>query len=320
MGISEGAIASSYSTGSVTGDNRVGGLVGVSAGTITSSYSTGNVSGDSDVGGFVGSDIGRIESSYYSSTAVVLRNGEPISPNAYARSLVELARVPTADAPGIFKSWALDAAGKKEDSDDTAYTLDDKRIVWDFGTNAQYPMLCPVDADEDGYFTSAEFGTQSRNIAGTYVYFSQPEFTVGEADGTVAVSVVMLNAPTNAVMITVKCSDGTALSPGDYMRGTGTVRLSFDSASAVDLLTTATFSTPIIDDSLLEEDETIALSFDNLPNRVVEAVPSAATVVILDGELRSAYDADGDGLIEVHDTEQLNVSSATTCEWRRRDR
>ena len=307
VGDNFGTITSSYSTGDGDGRYRVGGLVGANIDKITSSYSTGNVSGASDVGGFVGSDIGRIESSYYSSTAVVLRNGEPISPNAYARSLVELARVPTADAPGIFKSWALDAAGKKEDSDDTAYTLDDKRIVWDFGTNAQYPMLCPVDADEDGYFTSAEFGTQSRNIAGTYVYFSQPEFTVGEADGTVAVSVVMLNAPTNAVMITVKCSDGTALSPGDYMRGTGTVRLSFDSASAVDLLTTATFSTPIIDDSLLEEDETIALSFDNLPNRVVEAVPSAATVVILDGELRSAYDADGDGLIEVHDTEQLSV-------------
>ena len=78
--------------------------------------------------------------------------------------MVELARVPTADAPGIYADWALDAAGMKKDSDGTAYTLDDSHIVWDFGTNTQYPVLCPVDADEDGVFTSAEFGTHSLGI------------------------------------------------------------------------------------------------------------------------------------------------------------
>ena len=312
MGISEGGtIRASYSTGDVSGRNTVGGLMGFSeGGTITSSYSTGDVSGSSTVGGLVGgNEGGTIRASYYSSTAVVTKGGNAVPPDDYARSIVRLASVPTADDPGVFVDWALDAAGKKEDSDGTAYTLDDKHIVWDFGTNTQYPVLCPVDADGDGYFTSAEFGTQPRDIAGTYVDFSQPEFTVGEADGKVVVSVVMLNAPDTAVDVSVLVSDGTALSPADYMRGSGAISLSFDSSSAVDLLTTATFTIPIIDDRLREEDETIALSLDvnALPSGVTLAVPGTATVVILDDELRIAYDADGDGLIEVRDTEQLNV-------------
>ena len=77
----------------------------------------------------------------------------------------------------------------------------------------------------------------------------------------------------------------------------------------MDLLTTATFTIPIIDDNERELDETIALSLDadTVPSGVTLAVPGTATVVILDDELRGAYDADGDGLIEVHDLEQLSV-------------
>ena len=305
----DGTITASYATSTVTGDGLVGGLVGWNTNNITSSYATGDVTGNSDVGGLVGKNSNTITSSYYSGIAVVLQGGDAVPPDAYARSVVELVRVPTADAPGIFEDWAVDAAGKKEDIDGTAYTFDDDRIVWDFGTNTQYPVLCPVDADGDGRFTSAEFGTQPRDIAGTYVDFSQPEFTVGEEDGEVVVSVVMLNAPDTAVDVSVLVSDGTALSPADYMRGSGAISLSFDASSAVDLLTTATFTIPIIDDSLLEEDETIALSLDadTVPSGVTLAVPGTATVVILDDELRGAYDADGDGLIEVHDLEQLSV-------------
>ena len=218
---------------------------------------------------------------------------------------MELARVPTADTPGIFESWAVDAAGEREDSG-TAYTLDDKRIVWDFGTGVQYPVLCPVDADGDGIFTSAEFGTQPRDLP-AYVYFSQSEFVVGEENGAVEVSVVMFNAPADAVTVTVECSDGTAMSPEDYTRGSGAISLSFDSSSAVDLLTTATFTITIFEDDIFEDTETIALSFSALPSGVTLVGSSASTVFILDDDLRRAYDADGDGLIEVHDLEQLSV-------------
>ena len=218
--------------------------------------------------------------------------------------MVELARVPTTDNPGIYEDWAVDAAGN-------AYTLDDNRIVWDFGTNTQYPVLCPVDTDGDGRFTSAEFGTQPQDIDADieeiYVYFSQPEWVVDEEDGTVEVSVVMFNAPADAVTITVLCSDGTATPSEDYASDSGAVDLLFDSSSAVGFFTTATFTITIHADEDPEADETISLSFSNLPDGVALAVPSKATVVILDDDLHSAYDADGDRLIEVHTVEQLSV-------------
>ena len=293
-------IRSSYAVGDVTGTEHIGGLVGGNFGSITSSYATGSVTGDSRVGGLVGHNFnGTITSSYYSSAAVVLQDGDAVPPDQYVRLVVELARVPTADAPGIFEDWAVDAIGN-------SVSFDAKRIVWDFGTGVQYPVLCPVDADRDGIFTSAEFGTQPRDLP-AYVYFSQSEFVVNEENGAVEVSVVMFNAPADAVTVTVLCSGDTATPSEDYVRGSGTIPHGFAASSAVDFLATSTFTIPIIDDKIFEDTETIALSFDTLPEGVALAVPSTAMVFIVDDELRRAYDADGNGLIEVHNLEQLSV-------------
>ncbi|ELY45623.1 GLUG motif-containing protein [Natronorubrum bangense] len=49
---------------SITGGDRVGGLVGFNGGVVTNSYTTGDVSGDGDVGGLVGSNIGEVNKSY----------------------------------------------------------------------------------------------------------------------------------------------------------------------------------------------------------------------------------------------------------------
>jgi hypothetical protein len=50
-------ITNCYSTGSVTGDEEVGGLIGENDGTITNCYSTASVSGFADAGGLVGSNF-----------------------------------------------------------------------------------------------------------------------------------------------------------------------------------------------------------------------------------------------------------------------
>ena len=57
-----GTITNCYSTGSVSGNKWVGGLVGVNNyyGTITNCYSTGSVSGKYNVGGLVGRMDGTI--------------------------------------------------------------------------------------------------------------------------------------------------------------------------------------------------------------------------------------------------------------------
>jgi hypothetical protein len=59
VGENYGSIATSYSTGDVSGDENLGGLVGVNnGGNITTSYSTGTVVGDdAAVGGLVGQNI-----------------------------------------------------------------------------------------------------------------------------------------------------------------------------------------------------------------------------------------------------------------------
>jgi len=66
MGKNYGSIASSHSTGSVSGSEFVGGLVGENIGSITTSYSTGSASGSEFVGGLVGQASGSITMSYSS--------------------------------------------------------------------------------------------------------------------------------------------------------------------------------------------------------------------------------------------------------------
>jgi hypothetical protein len=60
----DASITTSYSTGMVSGETGVGGLVGVNSGSITTSYSAGTVSGETGVGGLVGDNDGSITSSY----------------------------------------------------------------------------------------------------------------------------------------------------------------------------------------------------------------------------------------------------------------
>ena len=54
VGSSYATITNSYSTGDVTGTEKVGGLAGSTSGDISNSYSTGDVTGDASVGGLVG--------------------------------------------------------------------------------------------------------------------------------------------------------------------------------------------------------------------------------------------------------------------------
>ena len=57
VGWNQATLSNSYSSGSVTGDSRVGGLVGDNwyyRGILSNSYSTGSVTGSTQVGGLVG--------------------------------------------------------------------------------------------------------------------------------------------------------------------------------------------------------------------------------------------------------------------------
>ena len=72
----DGTVSNSYSTGSVTGNESVGGLAGQNSGTVTNSYSTGSMTGNESVGGLVGRNWnGTVRNSYYDYDEVLI-NGE----------------------------------------------------------------------------------------------------------------------------------------------------------------------------------------------------------------------------------------------------
>jgi hypothetical protein len=68
VGWNEGTMSNSYSTGSVTGNYYVGSLVGINGwdSTVSNSYSSGNVTGDEYIGGLVAVNFGTIGNSYSS--------------------------------------------------------------------------------------------------------------------------------------------------------------------------------------------------------------------------------------------------------------
>jgi hypothetical protein len=71
VGENSGTVINSYSTGSVTGNDVVGGLVGDSNfGSVSNSYSTGNVTGSTYVGGLVGHNKGGNVNNSYSTGSV----------------------------------------------------------------------------------------------------------------------------------------------------------------------------------------------------------------------------------------------------------
>ena len=73
-----GHVNNSHSAGSVTGDGRVGGLVGFNMGTVSNSYSISSVTGNGAIGGLVGENWwGTVSNSYYNYDEVLL-NGENI--------------------------------------------------------------------------------------------------------------------------------------------------------------------------------------------------------------------------------------------------
>ena len=65
VGRNDDTVTNSYATGSVEGNDAVGGLVGrVQSGTLTESYATGSVEGDEEAGGLVGWNNGTVTNSY----------------------------------------------------------------------------------------------------------------------------------------------------------------------------------------------------------------------------------------------------------------
>ncbi len=138
LGENSGTVSNSYSTGTVSGDRRVGGLLGENSGTVSNSYSTGTVSGDRRVGGLVGENSGTVSNSFYeleTTGQFDTGKGEPKT----TEEMMDI-RTFTDDA-----NWDIIGVADPDDRN-TDY-------VWNIVDGETYPFLSgiiPPDEDDNG--------------------------------------------------------------------------------------------------------------------------------------------------------------------------
>lgn len=109
------------------------------------------------------------------------------------------------------------------------------------------------------------------------VQFEFSLYSVGEADGTATISVILTGSAATTVTVDYATSDGTAnTTENDYTSTSGVLVFSPGQ-------TTQTFDVPILDDSLDEPDETVRLTLSNQTVATLGS-PSNATLTIVDDD------------------------------------
>jgi hypothetical protein len=112
--------------------------------------------------------------------------------------------------------------------------------------------------------------------ANTNVQFSAANYNVGEGAASVTITVTRSGNTSGAATVDFLTSDGTALQNQDYQVASGT--LSFAATE-----TSKTFNVSIIEDVLVEGNETLNLTLSN-PVGSSLAAPSTATITITDND------------------------------------
>jgi uncharacterized repeat protein (TIGR01451 family)/uncharacterized delta-60 repeat protein len=108
--------------------------------------------------------------------------------------------------------------------------------------------------------------------------FSSPVYAVGEGAGSVTLSVLRQNGSNGVFTIDYATTNGTALAGSDYTSTTG--RLTFASGETLKTLTI-----PILEDSIIEGDETFSVNLFNLqPPSAGQLMTTSARVTIVDND------------------------------------
>jgi hypothetical protein len=125
MGV-HGSVSNSYSTANMSGDYSVGGLVGRNSGTVTNSYSKGEVTGNEDVGGLVGyNDLnGRVNNSFWDTET----SGKISSARGTGKTTAEMHDITTFSGAG----WNITAVALNETN---------PVYIWNIVDGETYPLL-----------------------------------------------------------------------------------------------------------------------------------------------------------------------------------
>ncbi len=110
------------------------------------------------------------------------------------------------------------------------------------------------------------------------VSLSSAIYSVGEGGGALTIPVQRLNGSNGVVSVQFATTNGTATAPSDYIATSGT--LTFNPGE-----TLKTFTVPIVQDSIVEGDETFTVRlFGLISTNGAQLVTSSATVTILDDD------------------------------------
>ncbi|HEY1024610.1 MAG TPA: Calx-beta domain-containing protein [Sphingobacteriaceae bacterium] len=100
--------------------------------------------------------------------------------------------------------------------------------------------------------------------------------TVNEAAGTATFTVTLTGDVQDAFAVTYVTTDGTAKQPGDYSAGTGTVSFAAGSMSG----SSQTFTVAIINDNLVEPDETFSATLTGITGLATIATATSSTRIL----------------------------------------
>ena len=261
-----GTITASYATGDTTSVGRntwTGGLVGHNVGQspITASYSLGkqNVTagtGTNFKGGLVGAsgNAGTITDSYWDTTT----SGESNSAGGTGKTTAEL-QTPTAYGTGssIYANWDADVDGVTGNDD-----------PWDFGTNAQYPVL-----DFTGHVLTKQRATVTITASPT---------TIWERADT---GLSRVNESTITATLSGKWEDDLTIAPpaavsGLYTLGSAAISIPAGSASGTVKLTS-------VDDTINQtspDSRSVSLSNTTVNSKVIAVTVTNATITINDDD------------------------------------
>ncbi|MEW8505145.1 MAG: Calx-beta domain-containing protein [Candidatus Thiodiazotropha sp.] len=118
--------------------------------------------------------------------------------------------------------------------------------------------------------------------AGGALNFSAGNYTVDENGASITVNVTRSGGSTGAVTVDYAALDSSAVTSSDFVFATGTIAFADGESGS------KSFAVQIIDDSLLEVDESIKLILTNVQGGAVLGAQSQALVTITDDEAQSA--------------------------------
>jgi hypothetical protein len=185
------ALTNCYATGNVSGNNRVGGLVGNNDGTITKSYASGTVAGDSLPGGLIGASTGTVTQSYWSPSA----SGQSSSAAGTSLTLAQLASQSSFLGFDFDSTWIIweglsyPAFRSKLQSPPpgltgTALEVTQNSQVYQFGNNHVDIEFTGIPSDSILFAYAGYDNTQSDNItfsATPPTYYSGYHWVIGKA-------------------------------------------------------------------------------------------------------------------------------------------